>query len=375
MTSLPRNKMHEHYMKMALSFAMRGTGSVSPNPRIGCVIVDYSETESGRLVSWGYHKRFGGPHAEAEALKKAGKNARGCTVYVNLEPCCHTGKTPPCCNALIEAGVSRVVSGMLDPNPLVRGGGKQALEAAGIEFVNGVLEEDCRWLNRGFIRNMTLGRPWVTAKAAISLDGDMALEDGESKWISGPLSRKRAHLMRAENDAVMVGIGTILQDDPMLTVRDVDGKSPIKVVVDRHLDTPPDAKVLDHGGCVFMTGPSPDEERVNGLLRRGAKVIRQEVDSRERIPIDGILRELNKLGVNNLLLEGGSKLISSFINADAIDEYSLFIAPKVLGRGLRMSDDVVFNHMGETISMKQVRLRRIGDDLWFEGLPSCSPAL
>lgn len=375
MTLLPRNKMHEHYMRMALSFAMRGTGSVSPNPRVGCVIVDYSETESGRLVSWGYHKRFGAPHAEVEALKKAGENARGCTVYVNLEPCCHAGKTPPCSDALIEAGISRVVAGMLDPNPLVSGGGKRAFDTAGIEFINGILEDECKWINRGFIRNMTLGRPWVTTKAAISLDGDMALENGESKWISSPLSRKRAHLMRAENDAVMVGVGTILSDDPMLTVREVDGKSPIKIVIDKHLDTPLDAKVLNHGGCVFLTGPSPDEERVNGLLSRGAKVIKRAMDSQERIPVDGILQELNRLGVNRLLLEGGSKLISSFISSNAIDEYSLFIAPKVLGRGLRMSDSISFNHMEETISMKQVRLRRIGDDIWFEGLPSCSPAL
>ncbi len=361
-------------MKMALSFAMRGTGSVSPNPRIGCVIVDYG-VEGGRLVSWGYHKRFGGPHAEVEALKKAGKDARGCTVYVNLEPCCHTGKTPPCCDALIKAGVSRVVSGMLDPNPLVVGGGKRALEAAGIEVINGILEEECRWINRGFIRNMTFGRPWVTVKAAISLDGDMALGSGESKWISGPLSRKRAHLMRAENDAVMVGVGTVLSDDPMLTVRDVDGKSPIKVVVDRNLDTPPDAKILDHGGCVFFAGPTPDGERVNQLARRGAKIVCEAVDSDDRIPIDRILHELKNLGVNQLLVEGGGKLISSFIGACLVDEYSLFIAPKVLGDGLRMSDNVVFRHMEETVSMKQVRLRRIGDDIWFEGLPTCSPAL
>ena len=361
-------------MRMALSFAMRGTGSVSPNPRIGCVVVDYG-VEGGRLISWGYHRRFGGPHAEVEALKKAGKHARGCTVYVNLEPCCHTGKTPPCCDALIEAGVSRVVSGTLDPNPLVSGGGKRTLEAACIEFLDGILEEECRWINRGFIRNMTLGRPWVTVKAALSLDGDMALGNGESRWISGPLSRKRAHLMRAENDAVMVGVGTVLRDDPMLTVRDVDGKSPIKVVVDRNLDTPPDAKILDHGGCVFFTGPFPDEARVNQLTRRGAKVVRQTVDTGERLAIDGILHELKGLGVNQLLVEGGGKLIGSFIGSCSVDEYSLFIAPKVLGEGLRMSDSIVFRHMEETVSMKQVRLRRIGDDIWFEGLPSCSQGL
>jgi len=264
---------------------------------------------------------------------------------------------------------------MLDPNPLVGGGGKAKLEAAGIEFIDGVLEGECRWLNRGFIHSMTLGRPWVTAKAALSLDGDIALENGESKWISGPLARKRAHLMRAENDAVMVGVGTIIRDDPMLTVREVDGKSPIKIVVDKYLDTPPDAKVLNHGGCVFLTGQHADEEREKRLIARGAKVIRRTMDDTQRIPAVEMLRELKSLGVNHLLIEGGGKLIGSFIASGTVDEYSLFIAPRVLGKGLRISDNIVFKHMEETISMRQVRLRRIGDDIWFEGLPTCSPVL
>lgn len=368
-------KQHEHYMRMALSFAMRGNGSVSPNPRIGCVIVDYSEQENGKLVSWGYHRRFGAPHAEIEALRKAGREARGCTLYVNLEPCCHTGKTPPCCDALMEAGVARVVMGMADPNPLVRGGGKRALENAGIEVVDGVLAEECKWINRGFIRTMTMGRPWVTVKAAVSLDGNIALANGESQWISGPMSRKRAHLARSESDAVMVGVGTILADDPQLTVREVDGKSPMKVVVDRHLETPPDAKVLDKGGCVFFSGSSPDESRIDLLTGRGARIIRSEEDANGHIPVDIMLRKLRELGVNRLLVEGGSKLISSFVSSGMVDEFSLFIAPKMLGDGLRLTGDISFRHMGDTIAMKSVLLRRICDDIWFEGLPACSPDL
>ena len=374
MISSDEMKKHERYMKMALSFALRGTGNVSPNPRIGCVIVDNS-VEGGRMVSWGYHRRFGGPHAEVEAIKKAGGESKGCTAYVNLEPCCHTGKTPPCTDAIIEAGISSVVIGMRDPNPIVNGGGMKILKEAGIEVISGVLEAECRWLNRGFIRNMTAGRPWVTVKAAISTDGKMALKNGDSQWISGALSRERAHLMRAENDAIMVGVGTVLRDDPRLTVRDVDGRSPMKVIVDRDLDTPPESRILEQGRCVFFTGPEPDEERVNTLTMRGAKVIKQNCELCDHIPMDGLMSELAQMGVNQLMVEGGSRLISSLIRSCVVDEYSLFIAPKVLGEGLCFSDRIEFKHVDDAISMKQVKIRRIGDDIWFEGVPSCSPDL
>jgi diaminohydroxyphosphoribosylaminopyrimidine deaminase/5-amino-6-(5-phosphoribosylamino)uracil reductase len=367
-------KVQDRYMRMALSFALRGTGAVSPNPRVGCVIVDES-VEGGRVVSWGYHRRYGGPHAEIEALRRAGEYARGCTAYVNLEPCCHSGKTPPCTEALIAAGISKVVGGIKDPNPKMNGSGFEALAKAGIEVVSGVLEEECRWLNRGFIRSMTIGRPWITVKAAVSVDGRMALENGESKWISGSESRVRSHLLRAENDAIMVGVGTILKDNPLLSVRDADGSSPVKVIVDKDLRTPEAAKILDGGNCVFFTGPSPDENKVGALTRRGAKVIRQTEETGAYIPMDGLLSELCALGVNQLMVEGGSKLIGSLIKSGAVDEYSLFIAPKVLGLGIGISDSISFTHMDDTISMKSMKVRKIGDDIWFEGIPACSPDL
>lgn len=338
------------------------------------MIVDERDGE-GRIVSWGYHRRYGGPHAEAEALKKAGGAARGCSVYVNLEPCCHTGKTPPCANALIDAGVASVIIGTTDPNPRVSGGGAAALREVGIEVVTGVLEDECRWLNRGFIRNMTMGRPWVTVKAAMSLDGNMALQSGESKWISSAASRKRAHLLRAENDAIMVGVGTVMQDDPMLTVRDVEGRAPLKVIVDRSLRTPTDAKVLDHGKCVFFTGPSPDEERVAELEKRGAKIVRQRTEENGYIPFEDLFGTLSALGVNHLMVEGGPKLIDSLIRCGSVDEYSLFVAPKLLGAGLNMTNEISFRHMDEAIQMKRVKIRQVGNDIWFEGVPSCSPAL
>jgi diaminohydroxyphosphoribosylaminopyrimidine deaminase/5-amino-6-(5-phosphoribosylamino)uracil reductase len=367
-------KIKDRYMRMALSFALRGTGTVSPNPRVGCVIVDES-VECGKVVSWGYHRRYGGPHAEAEALKRAKNGVRGCTAYVNLEPCSHAGKTPPCTEALIEAGISKVVAGIKDPNPKVNGSGLDVLAKAGIEVITGVLAEECRWINRGFIRSMTMGRPWITVKAAVSVDGRMALENGESKWISGSESRIRSHLLRAENDAIMVGVGTILKDDPILSVRDADGASPVKVIVDKDLRTPEEAKVLSVGKCVFFTGPDPDENKVNALTRRGAKVIRQTEETGAYIPMGGLLNELCALGVNQLMVEGGSKLISSLIKSGSVDEYSLFIAPKVLGLGIGISDNISFSHMDDTISMKNMRVRKIGDDIWFEGIPICSPDL
>jgi diaminohydroxyphosphoribosylaminopyrimidine deaminase/5-amino-6-(5-phosphoribosylamino)uracil reductase len=365
---------HEHYMRMALSFAMRGSCSVSPNPKVGCALVDH-EADGGRLIAWGYHRRFGDPHAEVEALRKAGAGAEGCTAYVNLEPCCHTGKTPPCSDALIEHGIRRVVIGTNDPNPLVSGGGTEALRSAGIEVISGVLEKECRWVNRGFIRRMTMGRPWVTVKAAVSLDGKIALENGESRWISGYEPRKRAHLMRAESDAIMAGVGTVLKDDPMLTVRNVDGHSPVKVIVDMDLRTSEDAKVLEEGKCVFFTGPNPDKKKAESLTRRGVSIIKQKEDVSAHIPMDELLSKLCGMGVNRLLVEGGAKLISSLAKAGLVDEFSLFIAPKILGRGISFSDGISFSHMGETISLRDVRVRKIGGDIWLEGVPECSPAL
>ncbi|MDR1482309.1 MAG: bifunctional diaminohydroxyphosphoribosylaminopyrimidine deaminase/5-amino-6-(5-phosphoribosylamino)uracil reductase RibD [Synergistaceae bacterium] len=363
----------EYYMRMALSLAMRGTGAVSPNPRVGCVIVDGGRP-GGEIVAWGYHRAYGAPHAEADALRRAGGQAPGCTVYVNLEPCCHEGKTPPCCNALIEAGVGRVVMGMEDPNPLVSGGGAKRLSEAGIEVTGGILADECRRINRGFIRNITAGRPWITVKAAVSCDGDMALLNGESRWISGEESRRRVHMARAENDAVLVGIGTVLSDDPALTVRDTDGRSPLQVVVDNRLDTPPDSRILAEGRCLIFAGRSAGEERERALLERGAAVIRQEKDG-SRIELDGVVRELGLRGVNYLMVEGGPRIISSFINERLVDEFSLFKAPKIMGRGMSMAGDVTLASMKETISMKRLKVNAIKEDIWIEGVASCSPDL
>ena len=362
---------HEHYMRMAISLAERGTGCVSPNPRVGCVLV-----KEGTVVGWGYHRRYGGPHAEVEALRMAGDLASGATAYVNLEPCSHFGKTPPCAPQLAAAGVARVVTGMRDPNPRVNGAGLACLEEAGIETTAGVLENECKWLNRGFIRTMTLNRPWVTVKAAMSLDGDIALAGGESKWISGPLSRSKAHLLRSEHDAVLVGVGTVLSDDPELTVRLVEGRSPLRVILDSQLRTPLGAKVIGDGKCLFLASENAPSERANALESRGAKIRRVAIDATTGRPkLEGILSTLASEGVSMLLVEGGSSVISTFIKAQMVDEYSLFVAPVFLGRGLQLAGELSLDHMGEAIALSPARIKQVEGDLWLEVNPKCSPAL
>ncbi|WP_274372361.1 MULTISPECIES: bifunctional diaminohydroxyphosphoribosylaminopyrimidine deaminase/5-amino-6-(5-phosphoribosylamino)uracil reductase RibD [Synergistales] len=362
-------ELYTHYMRMALSLAERGTGWTSPNPRVGCVIFDEKEE---RVLGWGYHRRFGGPHAEVKALERAGERARGATAVVNLEPCCHFGKTPPCAPRLVEAGVGRVVVGMRDPNPCVDGGGIEILRKAGIDVVLGVLEEECLHVNRGFVKALTGGRPWVTVKAALSLDGAIALGDGESRWISGALSRSKAHLLRGENDAILVGIGTVLKDDPELTVRLVSGQSPLRVVLDSRLRTPACAKVIGDGRCLVVGTAESDPKRAETLRKAGAEVVL--LDAPEgRFRLDELLSLLVRRGVLRLLVEGGASVIQSFIEERLVDEVSLFLAPKFLGRGIPFTGNLRLRHMGEAIALRAATIRQVDGDLWLEAMP-CLPA-
>lgn len=364
-----KQEIYEHYMQMALSLAERGTGFTSPNPKVGCVIVD---EEKEKVLGWGYHRRFGGAHAEVKALERAGELARGATAIVNLEPCCHQGKTPPCAPRLIEAGISRVVIGMRDPNPCVDGGGVEIFRRAGVDVISGVLEKECLHLNRGFVSVMTGGRPWVTVKAALSLDGSLALADGESRWISGTLARSKAHLLRAENDAILVGIGTVLKDDPELTVRLVSGQSPLRVVLDGSLRTPPHAKVIGDGCCLIIGKSGSPLHRADDLRKAGAEVVLLD-SSGEHPDLDAVFALLAARGVLRLLVEGGASIIQSFIEEGAVDEVSLFLAPKFLGRGIPLTGNLRLRHMGEVITLKAATIRQVDGDLWLEAMP-CSPA-
>jgi diaminohydroxyphosphoribosylaminopyrimidine deaminase/5-amino-6-(5-phosphoribosylamino)uracil reductase len=264
---------------------------------------------------------------------------------------------------------------MLDPDPRVSGKGVFALVSAGIEVIPHVLEDECRWINRGFVKRVTEGRPWVSIKAALSLDGNIALANGESKWITGVPARRLAHLARAENDVVLVGVGTVLKDDPMLSVRDTDGCSPIKSVVDRDLETPPEARLLDGGNCVIFSGSSPDEKKIRKLVSRGAKVIGMETDREGHIPPADILRKFASMGVNRLLLEGGAGLVSSFLRAEAADEFSLFVSPRIMGNGISAFRGLSFEQMGKTICLRDLSLIKTGEDFLIKGVPECSQAL
>ena len=334
--ALPQSKIDEYYMSCALELAARGA-ECSPNPRVGCVLV-----RDGEIVGRGWHQKYGGPHAEVNAVRDAGDAARGATAYVTLEPCSHYGKTPPCADLLIERGVAA-----------------------------GVLEDECRWMNRGFIRRMTHGRPWVTLKIAASLDGKIALENGESKWITGPESRSMVHAMRAENDAVLTGIGTVLADDPQLTVRDAPGRTPLRVILDRRLRTPLDAKILEGGGVSIFALDSAPRAKGEALERAGARVEYLAEDNFLAAVLDKLCRD----GVNYLMVEAGAGVAGAFVKAGLCDELALFTAPKIMGRGPSFADSAAFDSMGGVPELKIREVSRCGEDLLVRGVFACSPDL
>ncbi|HAN55789.1 MAG TPA: bifunctional diaminohydroxyphosphoribosylaminopyrimidine deaminase/5-amino-6-(5-phosphoribosylamino)uracil reductase RibD [Betaproteobacteria bacterium] len=310
-------------MAQALQLAERGVYSTSPNPRVGCVIV-----KDGRVVGQGWHQCAGEAHAEIHALKEAGDAARGATVYVTLEPCSHHGRTPPCAEALIAAGVARVVAAMQDPNPQVAGNGLALLEKAGIRTACGLLEDAARVLNVGFIKRMVIGHPWLRIKTASSLDGKTALSSGDSKWITSDAARQDVHRLRARSCAILTGIGTLLADDPQLNVRGVETpRQPLKVVVDSRLNTPPTAQILRDGNTLIVCA-EPDAKRMAALERAGAEVI--------CLPgVSALLSILARRGVNELLTEAGATLNGALIAAGFVDEWVMYVAPVLLGDGAR----------------------------------------
>jgi len=315
-------------MARALELAERGLYTTTPNPRVGCIIV-----RGGEVVGEGWHERAGGPHAEVRALQAAGERARGGTAYVTLEPCAHHGRTPPCVNALLGAGVARVVAAMKDPHHDA-GNGLAFLEESGVAVASGLMENEARELNIGFVARLTRGRPWVRMKIAASLDGKTALSNGRSRWITGEAARRDGHHWRARACAVLTGIGTVLDDDPQLTVRDVaTPRQPLRVVVDSRLETPLTARVLE-GGNVLVAAAREHRDRMAALGEKGAEVIVLP-NAAGKVELPDLFRELARRELNEIHIEAGHKLNGSLVNEGMVDELVLYLAPSVIGDAAR----------------------------------------
>lgn len=366
---MPSITEHEHFMKVALRLARRGAGRVSPNPLVGALIV-----RDATVVGKGYHERFGGPHAEVNALRQAGSRARGATLYVTLEPCCHFGKTPPCTEAVIKSGIARVVVGMVDPNPAVSGKGIQKLREAGIQVEVGILEDACRRLNEAFIKYITTKRPFVTLKAALTLDGNIATVTGDSKWITCEQSRRLVHKIRAEVDAVMIGSGTVLADDPQLTVRLTKHpvKNPLRIIVDEKLRIPLQSNVLKPAfaqGTLIVTAPAlADSRKAQRIRAKGARVLAVSL-KQGLIDLRALMEKLGDMGIASLLLEGGSELNASALAAGLVDKIMFFYAPKIIGgrHAIHAVGGSGVRKIEDAISVTITEIKRIGSDLLITG--------
>ncbi|MBT9172615.1 MAG: Riboflavin biosynthesis protein RibD [Syntrophomonadaceae bacterium] len=319
----------ERYMWLALDLAARGLGGVSPNPLVGAVLV-----KDGEVIATGYHQRCGGPHAEVVALDAAGEAACEATLYVNLEPCSHVGRTPPCVDRIIAAGISKVVVAMQDPNPLVKGRGLTRLREAGIKVRNGVLQEKAERLNEVFLHYIVTGRPFVTMKAAMTLDGKIATRTGASRWISSERSREFSHQLRQQHDAIMVGIGTVLADNPRLTSRLLpEGQTPLRVIVDSRARTPLVANVVigERGRTLLAVTEEAPDEKLAQLLKAGVEIASFPPDSAGRVPLAALLTELGRREITSVLVEGGSELNYTLLSEGLVNKLCFFIAPLIFG--------------------------------------------
>ncbi len=356
-TGLFASAMHE-----ALALAHGAIGLSEPNPRVGCVIV----AADGRVIGRGHTQQAGGPHAEVMALRDVlarGESARGATAHVTLEPCAHHGRTPPCCDALIAAGIARVVMAVEDPFPLVAGQGKARLRAAGIEVIEGELAAEARELNIGFFSRIQRGRPWLRLKAAVSLDGRTALNNGVSQWITGPEARADGHAFRKRAGAVLTGVGTVLDDNPRLDVRLVEtALQPLRVIVDSRLDTPPAARILAAPGQALIYAASPDDSRRAALEARGAQIALMPGPA-GKVDLPAMLADLAVRGINELHVEAGHKLNGSFVREALVDEFLIYMAPKLLGIGRELAAFGPLERLDDSVALRFVGVTPIGTDL------------
>ena len=346
------------FMAHALELAGRGLCTATPNPRVGCVIV-----RDGAVVGEGWHERAGAPHAEVNALAAAGARARGATAYVTLEPCHHHGRTPPCDEALVAAGVRRVVVALADPDPRTAGQGNERLRKAGVEVATGVLEDEARELNIGFVARTTRGRPWVRLKIAASLDGKTALNNGRSQWITGEAARRDGHHWRARACAVLTGHGTVRVDDPQLTVREVETpRQPLRIVIDSRLETPLTARVLAGGGALIACAVE-DKAKIAQLRDQGAEVVVLP-NAAGKVELRALMQELGRRELNEIHVEGGHRLNGSLINEGCVDELLVYLAPCLIGdRARGMAELPELSDLAGRRALRILESRAIGGDL------------
>ena len=354
----------EAYMRRALELAEKGRGWTNPNPMVGAVIV-----KEGRIIGEGYHERFGELHAERNALKNCTEDPKGATVYVTLEPCCHHGKTPPCTDALIESKIGKVVVGMPDVNPIVAGNGVKILEEHGIEVVTGVLEEECRRLNRIFIKYMTQKLPYVVMKYGMTMDGKIATVSGLSKWITGESSRENVHRTRHALMGIMVGVGTVIADDPMLDCRLPEGgKNPVRIICDSNLRTPMDSKIVKTASDIrtIIATVSGDASRIKEYESRGCEVVRTS-ENRGKTNLKELMSVLGEKGIDSILLEGGAQLNFSALEARIVDEIHTYIAPKMFGGDAKTPvGGAGIENIDDAVILRPVNITKFDDDIFIE---------
>jgi diaminohydroxyphosphoribosylaminopyrimidine deaminase/5-amino-6-(5-phosphoribosylamino)uracil reductase len=358
----------KHFMQMALDLALKGEGFTSPNPMVGAVVV-----KDNKVVGSGYHEFVGGPHAEVNAIDEAGEFVNGATLYVTLEPCNHTGRTPPCTRKILEAGIRRVVVAMRDPNKEVVGNGAEFLKQQGIPVTIGVCEEQAKKQNEAFTKYVSTGRPFVIAKCASTLDGRIATRTGDSKWVTGEPARQFVHRLRHAVDAIMVGVNTVRMDNPSLTTRLAggEGQDPVRIILDTQLSTPPDARVLQQvstSETILVAGQAVGKDKITALEKTGARVIESPLKN-DLIDLATLMDQLGAMQISALLIEGGSRVLASAFGANIVDKLFFFYAPKILGGddGVPICSGPGAEVMSQCIAVDNIAVHRFGDDVLIEG--------
>lgn len=364
--------IEEKYMSLALELAVKGRGRVEPNPMVGAVLV-----KDGEIVGKGYHHIFGGAHAEIHAINEGGENGKGATLYVSMEPCAHFGKTAPCADAIIRAGITKVVAAVADPNPVTAGRGIQKLKDAGIDIQIGVLEHQARRLNAPFFKLMQKGIPYVIAKWAMSLDGKIATYTGESKWITSEESRRYVHKIRGQVDGILVGINTVLRDDPLLTCRTEGGRNPRRIIIDSNALLPLNSRLLNtinESEVVVAVNKNAPVERIEKLRQLGCRVI-QTCNSLDRVDLKELFYRLGEMELTNILVEGGSRVITSFFEERLVDKVMVFIAPIIIGGKGAISPVLGkgIDTIREATEIREITVQRISKDILVEGVLESEP--